>query len=105
MDDEIKEGFIKLLKEIINGDLSNVDKWYGLCGNLSNTVDLSRVWSTLGYDFVENNCSDWKHYSGIKVLPIVGFRRSKNWQGEQLELRQSLAQHLLTKLEENTYVL
>ena len=57
MDDKTKKSFIKLLKEIISGDLSNIYKWYGICGNLSNTGNLGDVLSTLGYDFVENNPS------------------------------------------------
>ena len=106
MDNRIKECFIKVLKEIIDGDLSSIDKWYGLCGNLSEvTICSSKPYCNLGYNFVENNCSDWKHYSGLRETPIIGFNRSTNWQGEQLKLRQSLAQHLLTKLEESTYVL
>ena len=101
MDNDIKESFIKVLKEIIDGDLTWVDTDYGICFNLSELSEKGD-W-TIGYNFVEENCSDWPMYSGNSEFPISGYDDRTNWQGEQLELRQSLAQHLLIKLEEGTY--
>lgn len=106
MDDETKLLFRNLLLDIVQGDLEAVDIHYGLCGNLSLAVPNDNEDTTLGYLFVGQNCSDWSYFSGCTLLPVGGgYSNRSKWQGKQLKLRQSLAQHLLTKLEENTYVL
>jgi hypothetical protein len=88
----------EFLQSVVNEDLSVLSyKKCGICHNISELLD-----NLNGYDFVEQNCADWKHSSGCRVNPI---RRKftkypiKLWEGEQLKLRQSLCAHLLTKLE------
>jgi len=112
LDEDVKDKFIKVLKEIVAGDLSNVDIRLGMCNTLFELRAEYRFFE--GYKIVRCNCEDWEHYSGCIYYPVSGEQVYKNysydildglWQGEQLTLRQSLAQHLLTKLEENTYVL
>ena len=102
LDEDVKIKFIELLKEIAAGDLSNVDKHYGICGALCDSVCDDEI----GYSFVQKNCKDWDNFRGTPNIPTGAYNLlGRNWQGEQLALRQSLAQHLLTKLDEDTYVL
>jgi hypothetical protein len=86
------------LKAVIAGDVSVIDApGCGVCYNLD--VYVGRCFNA--YDFVETYCIDWEHFSGESMFPVP--RKldlfSPKWIGEQLELRQSLCKHLLTKLE------
>ena len=103
-----KNKLIRLLTLVTKGKLELIDTELGLCRGLKDIV--SNYFSA--YTFVRLNCKDWSRFSGSPDYPVDGFdgylhhlRAGTLWQGEQLKLRQSLAQHLLTKLEENTYVL
>lgn len=93
---------IKFLEKIAIGDISGISNTKcGLCYNL-NLLDDCRP---TGSKFVYGNCSDWKHFSGEKEYPIIGEdsywgKKLPKWEGEQLELRSSLAKHLLSKLGE-----
>ena len=105
LDEGVRIKFIKLLKEIVVGDLRNVDKYFGLYFALDSLTGTITTYEEVGYSFVVKNCVDWKYFSGNPNIPTGLYDRNCNWEGKQLKLRQSLAQHLLTKLEENTYVL
>jgi hypothetical protein len=88
------------LKLVIAGDLSLIDSpACGLCFNLDRYV--GRFFNS--YNFIEINCIDWEHFSGEALFPVpckfCKFDCSNKWVGKQLELRQSLCKHLLTKLE------
>jgi len=89
------------LERAAKGELKEYEHVAGLC-NL--------IWDYCSNNFVAKNVVDWEHYSGNPTFPIGGIKIYNNnfimntlWEGEQLELRKSLAKHLLTKLEENTY--
>jgi hypothetical protein len=85
------------LKAVIAGDLSVIDSpGCGVCYNLDeNSDDFFNA-----YTFVEINCVDWEHFSGESMFPVpCKLDFLPKWIGEQLEFRQSLCKHLLTKLE------
>lgn len=92
---EIKEALLKL-KEIEEFGESNV--WGGICYLLSLMLNYDV------YSFVKENCSDWEFFSGDCDYPVSGKeaflynnRHFDLWKGEQLELRLSLIDHLLSK--------
>lgn len=88
----------KCLNNIIQGDLRGISYYFGVCRYLDDILDCN------GYDFVNNNCIDWIEFTGDVSYPVRGyFKHNDKWSGKQLELRQSLAQHLLTKVEQNIY--
>lgn len=81
---------------------------YGVCFNLSTRQDqepkrYGLATDNSGYDIVEENSSDWEFYSGISCYPVpeeIGTRDSApKWEGEQLEYRVSLINHIISKLE------
>ena len=93
---EIKEALL-ILKE---DDISrNIKKGY--CG-ICQLLDL--LCNRIAYRFVKENCSDWEYFSGDCNYPVSGeevfyyyMDNGDLWKGEQLELRLSLIDHLLTK--------
>lgn len=98
MDNRDKRILQEALNKIIQNDLRGISYYFGLCRFLNDIL------TSNGYDFVANNCSDWVEFTGNTSYPVVGyFNHNNKWVGKQLILRQSLAQHLLTKLENNTY--
>ena len=93
-------------RELINS--LNVVKQDALSGNIKETTaGICLNWTdelgcdSFGYVLVEQLAPSWEHYSGEMDLPIVGcYARDKLWEGEQLELRLSLIDHILKQLEE-----
>jgi hypothetical protein len=76
----------------------------GLCFNISRmgAIDMHTV-----YDVLRIFSVDWEHFSGEHLYPISGEKvynhpksLGKHWEGEQLELRLSLIDHLIKKLRE-----
>jgi hypothetical protein len=93
----------KFLLAVIKGNLTVLDsKEHGICANLMFTegmINIADKSCGSTYDFVSGNCSDWKHFSGSRLYPVsTQFSTNGLWEGIALELRQSLCQHLLTKL-------
>lgn len=93
---EIKEALLEIKENVVNGNTKKYD--FGVCSVL---YQLS---ASNCYAFVNTNCIDWKHFSGNMYYPVSGedvwLVHAKNhtlWKGEQLELRLSLIDHLLTK--------
>jgi hypothetical protein len=91
----------EFLESVVKGDLTVLDtKRLGICHNLSQILN-----SRNSYTFVTDNCSDWEHFSGTRPRPIPNvsvtsyYPEDVLWYGKQLELRQSLCSHLLTKLD------
>lgn len=102
----LNEKQIQLLGEISEGNIENLyDNTKGICLNLTMLVDvIPKDAYESGYTFVRKNSSDWEHFSGCKVYPVRGCKPidgewEKIWEGELLELRISLAKHLLSKIE------
>lgn len=89
-------------------DSLNVVKQAALSGNIKETTaGICLNWTDeLGCDafgcvLVEQLAPSWEHYSGEMDLPIVGcYITDKLWEGEQLNLRLSLIDHILKRLEE-----
>ena len=101
MNNITKVKLIATLYRAAEGDLKGNEHVAGLC-NL--------IWDYCSEDFVAKNVTDWEHYSGDPTFPIGGidiynsnFIMNTLWEGEQLELRKSLAKHLLAKLINNDY--
>lgn len=69
---------------------------YGICYNLYKITGEFNV----SYNFVEDNCSCWEHFSGDIVYPIDRCSGEPLWEGKQLELRLSLLDHLIAKARE-----
>lgn len=93
---EIKEALLKLKEDAICDNIEFKDD--GICHLLSCLCESSK------YGFVKENCGDWNHFSGDLSYPVSSkevFSYHRNncdlWNGEQLELRLSLIDHLLTK--------
>ncbi len=51
------------------------------------------------YDFVGSHEESWQHFSGIRGRPIRGYYGLGNWQGDQLNYRLSLINHMINKIE------
>ena len=69
----------------------------GICGNWSEESGLDEF----SYILVETFSPSWDKFSGDPSIPVVGdYFSSKLWEGEQLELRLSLIDHILKRLEE-----
>lgn len=91
---EILDALLVLKEQAIEGCIAKPH--YGICYNLSGvTGDFD-----LSYDFVGVNCSDWDFFSGCYLNPINNYLDKPLWEGEQLELRLSLIDHLITKARE-----
>lgn len=79
----------------------------GLCSNLSyevyGTVE-TPVSGDIAFQFILNCVEDWPRFSGICSYPIKGgslaYDVLDKWEGEQLEERLGLIDHLLTKIEQ-----
>ena len=71
-------------------------KFCGICYNLNEIVD--EDFSV--YEYVANNSEDWEHYSGVYEYPVKLCNDCGLWEGEQLELRLSLLDHLIAKAQE-----
>lgn len=93
-------------RELINS--LNVVKQAALSGNIKETTaGICLNWTeelgcdVFGYVLVEQLAQSWEHYSGEMDLPIVGcYTTDKLWEGVQLELRLSLIEYILKRLEE-----
>ena len=89
---KILDALLVLKEQAIKGCV--YDPHYGICYNLAAiTEDID-----LSYDFVRNNCSDWEFFSGLFEYPVELSDGCDLWEGEQLELRLSLIDHLITKV-------
>jgi hypothetical protein len=98
MDTKVKNKMLKFLTAVVAGDLSVLENnRYGICFNLSEYVGLDDDYC--GYDLVEDYGHEWEHFSGDYTFPV---KESNNltpkWECNQLVLRQSLCEHLLTVL-------
>ena len=93
---EIKEALLQIKEDAKIGDIKK--HIFGICSILSN------ISGSNGYLFVNSNCSDWEYFSGDLHYPVSGkdiwikhAYKNSLWEGEQLDLRLSLIDHLLTK--------
>lgn len=68
----------------------------GICFNLSEMTDHD----ICAYTFVRDNCCDWEFFSGLFEYPVELSDDCDFWEGEQLELRLSLIDHLIAKARE-----
>jgi hypothetical protein len=86
----------EFLQSVVKGNLSVINnKEFGICYSMREVLN-----DTIAYKFVENNCSDWEHFSGNKAIPVPqSFWCNNLWKRKQLKLRKLLCQHLLTKLD------
>jgi len=90
---DIRASLLQLKEDALNGNV--VDISFGICYNL--TI-MTRADDDSCYFFVYTKSKGWKFHSGSSSYPVpkTEFYHSK-WKGEQLELRLSLIDHLLTK--------
>lgn len=91
---KILDALLVLKEQAINGCVGKPD--FGICYNLAVITEESG----LSYDFVRNNCYDWEFFSGLFEYPVELSNDCDLWEGEQLELRLSLIDHLITKAQE-----
>lgn len=94
---KILDALLLLKEQATNGSVYVTSA--GICYNLLEITDDY----DLSYDFVEDNCSDWEFFSGCTLVPIVGYDEDHLWEGEQLELRLSLLDHLITKAKQQNF--
>lgn len=93
---EIKEALSILKEDVISGNMKK-----GHCGTC---LLLSLLTEYNAFRFVKENCREWEYFSGDYNYPVSGEEvfdyhtdNGSLWEGEQLELRLSLIDHLLTK--------
>lgn len=93
---EIKEALLEIKENVLNGNTKRYE--FGVCSVLN------QLSTSNGYLFVNANCIDWKYFSGDIAYPVSGedvweahAHNGSLWKGEQLELRLSLIDYLLTK--------
>ena len=115
----MNKAIIKVLHEVIAGDLSNIDITQGLCGIIEDKGDpeLREVFFTSRHE--EALFVDWEHWSGCIAYPVPRNFIIPHWRdmyialdtyeyhclkgtlyvGLQLKLRQDLCRYLLGKWE------
>lgn len=91
---KILDALLVLKKQAVNGSVRK--PVFGICYNLSELMG----GCDSSYDFVAVSCSDWEFFSGCYLNPIDGYVDKPLWEGEQLELRLSLLDHLINKAKE-----
>tara|TARA_R110000851_G_scaffold34889_1_gene92337 strand:- start:5906 stop:6199 length:294 start_codon:yes stop_codon:yes gene_type:complete len=74
---------------------------FGICFNLTCKTGEFRTQRTGidGYLLVAKHAASWEHYSGNPYFPVALDRLKPLWEGEGLELRHSLIDHIIAKLE------
>lgn len=91
---EILDALLVLKEQAIKGCVDHPD--CGICYNLAGITEEP----VLSYDFVKDNCCDWDFFSGLFDYPVELSNDCDLWEGEQLELRLSLLDHLIIKAKE-----
>jgi hypothetical protein len=102
---EHKETILKGIKELIEipkEEMYIFDPNFGICWNLSSILGALGLQAYLGYDIISDYdfALDWPHYSGKNSYPIPRETCGPRWEGQQLEYRISLLEHLYKKIEE-----
>lgn len=101
---EHKETILKGIKELIEipkeEKTESFDPHVGICYNLSNILSDLKI--HIGYDIVTDYdfTVDWPHYSGKICYPVPRKNYGPRWEGQQLEYRISLLEHLYKKIGE-----
>jgi len=88
---------IERLKSMIGGIVES--RCVGICSNLTKHSPSGKA-RINGYAIVEVMSVGWEQHSGETCFPIPGDYFCDLWEGSQLELRESLIEHLINKLEE-----
>lgn len=91
---ELIDSLLVVKQEALDGNIFWIS--HGICSNWGDKLEFS----CLAYDIVGDLADGWEHHSGLKHQPIAGYGWQNNWEGEQLELRLSLIDHILKRLEE-----
>jgi len=65
----------------------------GICSNLYTLTN-----TTLSYAFVRFFSEGWIHHTGLPAYPVPR-TSDRTWEGQQLQYRLSLIQHLIQQLE------
>lgn len=91
---ELLDALLLLKEKAVTGSV--VYPNYGICSNLYSLTDSD----DLSYNLVRDNCEDWKYFSGDVNYPIKDYHLGDLWEGEKLELRLSLIDHLIIKAKE-----
>ena len=88
---ELLDALLLIKEKALTGDIDELES--GICYCLSILTDSV----DFAHDFVRDNCEDWEYFSGDINYPIEGYKIGNLWKGEQLKLRLSLLDHLITK--------
>lgn len=91
---KILDALLVLKEQALTDNVYYTD--FGICYNLNEIVDED----VSVYEFVSNNSEDWEHHSGVYEYPVKLSNNCDLWEGEQLELRLSLLDHLIAKARE-----
>ena len=108
---EIKERIVNKLQLLVDGDVRAYlgvgfdDGWarVGLCSHIS-------IVAALEHGTLYNIFKTWEHYSGDKQFPVPPpptesitphdyYQEIELYEGHQLEMRQSLAQHIINNID------
>jgi len=73
---------------------SREDDWLGICYNLSYVFERFEA-----YRLVAIASQGWEHHTGYVDYPVSGHNLGNLWEGKQLELRISLINHLIARIE------
>ncbi|MEG2706902.1 MAG: hypothetical protein RR959_06135 [Erysipelotrichaceae bacterium] len=93
-----KQELIDSLEEVkqqsISGVITKLN--YGICGNWSKILD-----NNVPYNFVSIFSGDWEHSTLDSKYPVPDDESLDLWEGTNLEMRLSLIDHILKRLEES----
>lgn len=79
--------------------VSKLPDFAGICHCLSKDIETAVGYPRLGYEVVEILGWGWKHHTGNDVYPVPNTKGEWMWEGQQLEYRKSLMQHIVDNLD------
>jgi len=101
---EYKTPILEALEWLYNNHASLHSDSFGICTNITNSLEQQSGVYISGSDLVAQYCNDWEHHSGNNYYPIPGgfeaYWEGSRWEGEQLAYRLDLLQHLYMTISE-----
>ncbi len=93
MKQRLIDSLLELKTQALNREIKS--KYTGICFNWKEILSYSGV-----YDIVENFQQDWLYRSGDPQFPVLHSVGFGLWEGKNLEMRLSLIDHILKRLDE-----
>lgn len=90
---QLIKSLVHLKQDALTGNIEHVHT--GICYNWGRLLA-----SCVSYTVVGEFSQDWKFYSGHKGYPVPDNETIGLWEGKNLEMRLSLIDHILKRLDE-----